>query len=100
MCGGGGGCGGILSGIGTLFGGPLGGLFTNLISSVLMPTDKPKIPVPAAPAPAARATGGATVQIGTDTANSRVSGPRPGSSRSSTSVTDPLAGLGRGGLSL
>ena len=103
MCGGGGGCGKIFGGLGSLLS-FIPGLqpFGLALSAVgqLLPEPKaktPTLPVPAAPPPATRATGGATVAIGTDAS----AGAKPRVQQGTrTSSGDVLSGLGRGGLAL
>ena len=103
MCGGGG-CGGIIGTIGSVMSFIPGlqpfGMILSAGSKLLGGSDAPKIPVPAAPPPAVRANGGATVQIGTDAANNRVSGTRPNAAPNPNGSQDVLGGLGRGGLAL
>lgn len=104
MCGGGGGCG--LLKIVAPFLGPIGQIFSIASTAMSLFGEKPKapkIPEPAAPPPQNRATGGATVQVGTDaaSADNRVSGNRPPSAVGRAGQgNDVLAGLGRGGLAL
>lgn len=72
------------------------------LGSALFPAKAPAMPAlssPAAPAPTVRASNGATVSIGTDTKNSRVSGSRSGTN-SNVSSGDVLSGLGRSGLAI